>query len=428
MNLHKHIIERLAQILIEIYRDSAYADKIISRELKANKKWGSRDRRFFAEQVYDCVRWWRKYWFILDGRDMGSILGTQDSVTRYGDLRIPEVMELWAIHWSLKGNEVPNWPELGGFQLNQQRVLAAENNPAIRESVPDWLYDLGKKELGAAWDTQLKALNQSSTVDLRVNALKAEVEVVQKSLAEENVIADKIADRPHGLVLRERKNVFITQAFQNGWFEVQDRASQLVAPFLKIEPGMRVADTCAGAGGKSLHLAALLKNKGKLVSMDIHEWKLKELKERSRRNGVDVIETKVIDGTKTIKRMDKSFDRVLLDVPCSGLGVLRRNPDTKWKLSPESFAELKTLQAQILQDYSRLTKVGGLMVYATCSLMPSENEEQVESFLKSNPNFALEEMLRINPDQGQGDGFFAARMKRVSSDKMDVEVEHGKKD
>jgi 16S rRNA (cytosine967-C5)-methyltransferase len=398
--IHKHLVDRLVQVLIEIFRDGAYADKIISRELKANKKWGSRDRRFFAEQVYDCVRWWRKYWFIL-GEDPS--------------FNPNKVLKFWALNWTLKGEEIPSWPELENFKVNSANLKLAEQNPAIRESIPDWLFERGEKELGAqSWISCLRSLNQVAPVDLRVNSLKANLEQVRESLATENILTEPVARQENALTLVERKNVFISKAFQLGWFEVQDRASQRVAPFMQISPGLRVVDACAGAGGKSLHIANLLKNKGKLISMDIHDWKLNELKERARRNGVDVIETKLIEGTKTIKRMEKSFDRVLLDVPCSGLGVLRRNPDTKWKLTQESVAVLIKTQAEILESYSRLLKVGGKLIYATCSLMPSENEQQVEAFLKNNSQFQCEEMLRIDPDQGQGDGFFAARMILVS--------------
>jgi 16S rRNA (cytosine967-C5)-methyltransferase len=174
-----------------------------------------------------------------------------------------------------------------------------------------------------------------------------------------------------------------------------------------------VIDACAGAGGKSLHIAALLKNKGTVISMDIHEWKLKELRTRAARGGVDVIEARVIESGKTIKRLEATADRVLLDVPCSGLGVVRRNPDTKWKLTLEEVTRLQRLQAEILNDYSKMTKPGGLLVYATCSILPGENERQVEKFLASHgEEWTLEEQLRVDPDQQRGDGFFAARLRR----------------
>jgi 16S rRNA (cytosine967-C5)-methyltransferase len=217
------------------------------------------------------------------------------------------------------------------------------------------------------------------------------------------------------LKLKERRNVFTTEAFKNGLFEVQDGASQQVAPLLDVHPGMRVIDACAGAGGKTLHLAALLGNKGKIIALDVHARKLEELRKRCSRAGVDVVETRLIESAKTIKRLEKSADRVLLDVPCSGLGVLRRNPDTKWKISPEEITHLKALQAEILATYSNMVIDGGRLVYATCSCLPSENERQVESFLAANPGkWRLVEERKFAPGENGYDGFYAAALIRLS--------------
>ncbi len=397
-SVHRHLVDSLVETLIAIFRDRAYADKHISSILKAHRKWGSRDRKFFAEQVYECVRWWRKYWFLL---------GEEPSFDP------KKVLKVWGIHQLVNGQTLPDWPELKGLGLSKSKLEALENQRALRESIPDWLDEKGSLELGSRWDAILHSLNSVAPVDLRINMLKATLPQVQLELKKEEIETEAIDKVDTGLTLKVRKNVFITKAFTAGHFEVQDRASQLVAPFLKVEPGHRVIDACAGAGGKSLHIASLMKNKGKLISMDIHEWKLKELRTRATRNGVDIIETKVIDSSKVIKRMEKTADRVLLDVPCSGLGVLRRNPDSKWKLSREAIGELNKLQAEILSDYSSMTKVGGCLVYATCSFFPSENEKQVELFLNNHKtSWELQEQLRIDPDQGRGDGFFAARLVR----------------
>jgi 16S rRNA (cytosine967-C5)-methyltransferase len=217
---------------------------------------------------------------------------------------------------------------------------------------------------------------------------------------------------PDALILEERQNIFRSAPFKAGLFEVQDASSQLVAASLAVEPGMRVIDACAGAGGKTLHLAALMENKGKIISMDLEEWKLQQTKLRARRNGIDIIERKVIEGSKTIKRLKDSADRLLLDVPCSGLGVLRRNPDTKWKLSPESIAKVQEAQQEILQSYPSMLKKGGQLVYATCSILPSENEQQVKKFLASEAgkDFDLLEEQKVFSHQSGFDGFYIARM------------------
>ena len=215
------------------------------------------------------------------------------------------------------------------------------------------------------------------------------------------------------MVLNERQNVFKTKAFKNGFFEVQDASSQLVAPYLEVKPGMRVIDTCAGAGGKTLHLAAQMENKGQLIAMDIYGGKLAELKKRARRAGAHNINTRVIEGSKTIKKLKNSADRILIDAPCSGLGVIKRNPDSKWKLQPEFVDRIKQTQAEILDSYSSMLKVNGLLVYATCSILPSENEKQVEKFLSKNKNFKLHKDLKVSPTDSGFDGFYMALLERT---------------
>ena len=214
--------------------------------------------------------------------------------------------------------------------------------------------------------------------------------------------------------LIERANVFKTEAFKKGWFEVQDASSQLVAAYLDVKPGMKVVDACAGAGGKTLHLSALMENKGALIAMDIYESKLKKLKIRARRNGAHNIDMRVIDSTKPIKKLKEKADRLLIDAPCSGLGVLRRNPDSKWKLEPEFLDKIRGTQQHILQEYSKMLKPGGKMVYATCSVLPSENQAQIETFLvsKAGQNFNFIKDKSILAHQSGYDGFYMALLKK----------------
>jgi 16S rRNA (cytosine967-C5)-methyltransferase len=177
---------------------------------------------------------------------------------------------------------------------------------------------------------------------------------------------------------------------------------------------MRVVDACAGAGGKTLHIASLMENKGQIIAMDIYENKLNELKRRAKRNGAHNIENRVIDSTKPIKKLYDKADRVLIDAPCSGLGVLRRNPDAKWKLQPEFIDKIKVTQQEILQQYSRMTKVGGKLVYATCSVLPSENQDQVKTFLASEAgaNFVLLNDKKVLAHKSGFDGFYMALLER----------------
>ena len=216
---------------------------------------------------------------------------------------------------------------------------------------PQWLYDVFQINFGSDTVSVLKSLNEPAPVCLRANTLKTDREKLKKLLSAEGVEAQETSIVPDGLILTERKNVFVTKAFKEGFFEVQDLASQKVSALLKPLPGERIADVCAGAGGKTLHLAALMKNKGTLLACDVSTKKLEQLKIRARRAGVSNLRIQEIEGTKTAKRNAEKFDGVLVDAPCSGTGVLRRNSDTKWKLNPEEILRLKGLQAEIATTF-----------------------------------------------------------------------------
>ena len=187
-----------------------------------------------------------------------------------------------------------------------------------------------------------------------------------------------------------------------------------MAKFLNPKPGTRVVDTCAGAGGKSLHIASLMENKGQVIALDIYENKLKELKRRAKRNGAHNIETRTIDSSKVIKKLIHKADKILIDAPCSGIGVLKRNPDSKWKLQPEFLESIKKTQKEILDSYSRMVKPGGQMVYATCSILPSENEKQIQDFLerKSGKEFKFVKEEKIFPSESGFDGFYMALLQK----------------
>lgn len=395
MRLHRSTSEAVIQSLQAIFTEKKYADKVIEKVLKQNPKWGARDRRFIAETTYDIVRW---YLFLK----------------RITEAKGDDFWKLLAGWCILHGFELPGWDEFKGVSI--QKVKEEEKRARairkVRESIPDWLDELGEQELKHHWEKELSSLNEEAQVVLRVNTLKTGKRELYERLAEEGVETFPIDDFPDALVLEERQNVFGTPSFKDGLFEVQDAASQMIAPFMRIEPGMRVIDACAGAGGKSLHLAALMNNKGRIVAMDVEQWKLDELQKRARRAGVSNMETRIIESSKTVKRLENSADRVLLDVPCSGLGVLRRNPDAKWKLSPDFIQKVRELQQHILNDYCLMVKPGGLLVYSTCSILTSENEDQVKKFLESkNGQFELVEQRRTWPSEGF-DGFYMALLKR----------------
>ena len=404
--LHRVVISEIIFALGEIFIRRSHADKVIERGFKIHRKWGARDRRLFAESVYDIVRWWRWLWHLAGLPD--------DLCLKTEAVDEARLWRVWAAYWIDRHQEVPPFPEtLMVTAANVRERKEATVAPAIRAALPDWLYDLGSSELGGAWPAMVEALNQTAPVDLRVNTLKTTLRDLQHEFHQLGIEAKPVQGIADALRLRERKNLFTTALFKDGMFELQDAASQRIAPFLQAEPGMRVVDACAGAGGKTLHLAALMQNKGRIISLDIHQWKLDELKRRSRRNGAGIIETRLIEDTRTIKRLARSADRVLLDVPCSGLGVLRRNPDTKWKLSVEELARLRDVQREILESHSRMVKPGGKLVYATCSILPEENEKQVRAFMEKNSDaWTLEEEMSLRPGDDDGDGFYAARLVR----------------
>ncbi|WP_093025135.1 RsmB/NOP family class I SAM-dependent RNA methyltransferase [Pustulibacterium marinum] len=402
MRLHRNLVFAVIDGLMMIFNEGAYADKVVEKLLKRDKRWGARDRAFIAETTYEIVRWKRLYAEIAEVKEPFD----RDNIWR--------IFAVWA---TLKGIKLPDWKYFDGTPTRRIKGRFDELSRIrkYKESIPDWLDELGTEELGNdLWSKELHALNQQASVILRTNTLKTNKRDLQKKLAEDEIETSFLKEYPDALLLKERSNVFTNQAFKDGLFEVQDASSQKVAKFLDAAPGMRIADTCAGAGGKTLHLASIMENKGQIIAMDIYENKLKELKRRAKRNGAHNIETRWIENNKVIKKLYNSLDRVLIDAPCSGLGVLRRNPDAKWKLQPEFLSNIKETQQQILQDYSKMVKSGGKMVYATCSILPSENQEQVAKFLtsESGKDFSLVKDEKVLSHQSGFDGFYMALLEK----------------
>ncbi|SFW15452.1 RsmB/NOP family class I SAM-dependent RNA methyltransferase [Cellulophaga fucicola] len=402
MKLHRNLVFAVIDALNLIFNEDEYADKVVEKVLKFDKRWGSRDRGFIAETTYDIVRWKRLYTEIAEVKAPFSR---------------PNLFRIWTVWAVLKGIELPDWKQLEDTPTRRIKGRFDELSKIrkFKESIPDWIDELGEKALGdKKWTKEMNALNMQAQVVLRVNTLKATKESLQKALLEDNIIANPIKGYPDALVLTERANVFKTEAFKNGMFEMQDASSQMVGHFLDVKPGQRIIDTCAGAGGKSLHIAALMENKGLLIALDIYGNKLKELKRRAKRDGAHNIETRPIDSTKVIKKLYNSADRVLIDAPCTGLGVLRRNPDAKWKLQPEFLEKITKTQQEILQSYSRMVKSGGKLVYATCSILPQENNDQVITFLASEAgaDFTLTKEDKIYASTSGFDGFYMAMLEK----------------
>lgn len=402
MRLHRNLVFTTIDSLMAIFNEGEYADKVVARALKKDKRWGSHDRKFVAETIYEIVRWKRLYTEIAEVKEPFD----RDNIWR--------IFAVWAV---LRGYNLPDWKYFEETPVRRIKGKFDEltKTRKFKESIPDWMDELGVKELGEEkWTKEIAAQNEQAKVILRVNKLKTTKEKLRALLMDLNIETEFHNDYPDALILTERANVFLTDAFKDGLFEVQDASSQLVAYFLDVKPGMRVVDTCAGAGGKTLHLASLMENKGQLIAMDLYESKLKQLKIRAKRNGAFNIEPRVIESTKTIKKLHEKADRVLIDAPCSGLGVLKRNPDSKWKLQPEFINNIRKVQAEVLENYSKIVKPGGKLVYATCSVLPSENQEQIKQFLSTEigKEFIFVEDKKVLAHESGFDGFYMALLER----------------
>ena len=402
MRLHRNLVFTTIDSLMAIFNEGEYADKVVARALKKDKRWGSHDRKFVAETIYEIVRWKRLYTEIAEVKEPFD----RDKIWR--------IFAVWAV---LRGYTLPDWKYFEDTPVRRIKGKFDEltKTRKFRESIPDWMDELGVKELGEeVWTKEIAAQNEQAKVILRVNKLKTTKEKLRAILMDLNIETEFHKDYPDALILTERANVFLTDAFKDGLFEVQDASSQLVAYFLDVQPGMRVVDTCAGAGGKTLHLASLMENKGQLIAMDLYESKLKQLKIRAKRNGAFNIEPRVIESTKTIKKLHEKADRVLIDAPCSGLGVLKRNPDSKWKLQPEFIDNIRKVQAEVLENYSKIVKPGGKLVYATCSVLPSENQEQIKHFLSTEigKEFKFVKDQKVLASESGFDGFYMALLER----------------
>lgn len=396
--MHRNLLIGIHDALQEtFFEKNKYADKVIERLLKANKKWGSQDRAIVSEIFYNIIRWKKRLEYY-----MGE------------GIKPANIYKLILAYLLWSKTNYKKFDEFNGIKTADILSKLKKNHlptKAIEYSIPEWLVETLQQELSEQWEKEITALNEQAPTLLRANTLKTSAKELASELQHENIECFTLPQYPEAVQLVEKKNVFLTSAFKDGLFEVQDASSQRIAHFLDVKEGMRVVDACAGAGGKTLHLAALMKNKGQIIALDIFEWKLAELKRRAKRAGVHNIETRCISDNKVIKRLHEKADRLLIDAPCSGLGVLKRNPDSKWKIDAQFIERIKQEQTTILQDYSKILKKGGKMLYATCSILPSENQVQVKNFLMNNPNFRLIADEKIFPSQGY-DGFYMALIER----------------
>jgi 16S rRNA (cytosine967-C5)-methyltransferase len=416
----------------------APADRVASAYFRERRYVGAKDRAAIQGMVYDVLRgrmqldWWLARLGIVNPTPRLRVLAclaivtgwkTEDIATAFsGERHAPD----------------PLTPaEQAALKRLPGRTLDHPDQPVeVRGNLPPWLKARFEAQFGPGLAKELDALLKPATVDLRVNALKATREEAIKRLKAEGVEAAPTKLSPLGLRLKGRTPLGETAAFKDGLVEVQDEGSQLVALLVGARAGMRVVDFCAGAGGKALAMAAVMDNKGHVVACDTSKPRLEASAKRLRRAGAHNVERRLIAGERDqwIKRHKRAYDRVLVDAPCTGTGAWRRNPDGRWSLDEKDLAELKPKQARILASAARLVKPGGRLIYATCSLLQEENEDQVAAFLAANPDFALVPIdkawaeafaplaaspcplappyLTLTPARDGTDGFFAAVMER----------------
>ena len=415
--ISKEAIAAAVDVTATLLEFSQPADAVLSNYFRNNRHLGSRDRGIVADTAYAVLR--RKRFLERLCGDKHSprqlVLAALLRVQGVSQRQLGETLSAAESKWLTEFKARPE-PEFTQAELCD---------------VPDWLY----QRLLLTWSADdvlalARSLNQPALLDLRVNVIKASREEVLTQLQAEHVAATPCIYAPFGIRLKDKSALSTTDLFLTGKIEVQDQGSQLLGHLLQPKRGEMVADFCAGAGGKTLLLGALMRSSGRLYAFDVSAKRLAKLKPRLARSGLSNVHPAAIasENDIRIKRLAGKFDRVLVDAPCSGLGTLRRNPDLKWRQTPQSIDELSKKQAAILASAARLVKPGGRLVYATCSLLAEENEDIVAAFLSGHDQFqrlSCSELFRqqgIDLDTGEDlrlfphlhgtDGFYAAALER----------------
>jgi 16S rRNA (cytosine967-C5)-methyltransferase len=405
------------------------ADAVANDFFRSRRYIGSGDRRAVSERVWAVLRSRRRLgWWLGDATQSARLL-----------VAASLLLEGWAktgVAQAFSGGQFAAAPLSGAENAVLARIAGHTlDHPtmpeAIRLEVPDWLLPHLTARFGPGLPAEMAALSEPAALDMRVNLLKGDRDQAQAALAAEGWLAEPTRLSPWGLRIEGRRPVTSGPAFQSGLIEIQDEGSQLVAAMVGAAPGMRVVDWCAGAGGKTLALAGAMENKGQIVACDVSAPRLDGAVRRLRRAGVHNVERHLLEaGDKWLKRRAGTFDRVLVDAPCTGTGTWRRNPDARLRLKPSDLAELLPKQASILDMAQSLVRKGGRLVYATCSLLEEENEAQVNGFLLRHPAFRVVKLaeawplqqpppnagdfLALTPARHGTDGFFTAVLERTT--------------
>ena len=411
------VITHTEQVLREVLQFSGPADVVLSRYFREHPRLGMRERGAVAETVYAILR--------------NRLIYNNLSESGYGSQMRRLVL--------LGLADIYGVDSLGGIDENEtawlnhvSKVDRSQLPHKMQANLPEWLFDRLSEQIGEEQTQKLAAvLNTPAPLDLRVNTLKVKRDAVMKVMNEVPVECEPTPYASSGIRLKKKIALQNMPVFREGGVEVQDEGSQLLAQIVGAKRGEMVVDFCAGAGGKTLALGVAMRNTGRLYAFDVSDKRLAKMKPRLAKSGLSNVHPVQIahERDARIKRLAGKADRVLVDSPCSGLGTLRRNPDLKWRQTPETIAEMTEKQRAILESAARLPKVGGRLVYATCSLLQDDNESIVGDFLKKDDRYVLVPMrkvledgkidlemgdyLKLMPHTHQTDGFFAAVFERV---------------
>jgi 16S rRNA (cytosine967-C5)-methyltransferase len=408
-------IQAAIELMAEILATPKPADGMVSAYFRTRRFIGSKDRQAINNRLWRVMReYHRLKWWI---EKSGGAADARGFVI--ADLAFEEKLGVSAMDDAFSGGKYAPEP-----MTREERTLAAAlqgkelESPDMplqaRAECPDWAFEALQKALGADFEKEMRAMQPAAPLDLRVNTLKTSRKDVLDQLREDGFDAHEGKVSPLCVRVLGRPQIAQHFLFQEGFVEIQDQGSQMVAVLADAKPGEQVADFCAGAGGKTLAMGASMDNKGRIVALDVMGGRLNRAKERFRRAGLHNIETRELsgEGDKFVKRHVGHFDLVLVDAPCSGTGTWRRDPDKRWRQLGPTLAALVPLQKEILENAHRIVKPGGRLVYATCSLLPEENDTQIEEFLKAHPEFTLKQDMHLSPAKDDTDGFFAAVMVR----------------
>jgi len=420
-------LQATIELLDEIAETSYPADRTMASYFKQRRYIGSKDKGVISEYFYTVLRNKLSFEYLIE--EAGLVPNSR---------RLAAIL-IKSLNYDLEDyfNGVGHAPvplSSGDLEaLSNVNISNLEAAPThVKLNVPEWLAPKLETALGDQFAVEMQATNQQATTDIRVNTLKSTRKQVSHFLAKNNLKPESTPLSPWGLRFDRRMALFGLDAFKQGWFDIQDEGSQLLAMVSGVEAGQKVVDFCAGAGGKTLAMAAMMQNKGIVYACDVHSKRLEQLSIRAKRAGVHNLRTHVLssENDKWVKKHKEMADVVLIDAPCSGTGTWRRSPDSRWNLTPEDLQNLVDLQASILQSAQRLVKPGGRLLYATCSLLNEENESQIESFLSKNNNFSevgeffsnfdldrnlvqiRRGQMRTFPAMTATDGFFVAVMQK----------------